>query len=152
MTNTAFDHLPRTARSHFLLLMYAAVYRLLYTVHLLDSGASGRGFRCTRSFPFLGGYFDEMLRFMPADITWEAGWQWWRDELARWEGDARDLPLLRLPAAPGDAAAGRLGLDGRLALILIGLVEEDFALRHGLCPLATAADRTPAHRRSWWGR
>lgn len=125
MTTSAFDHLPRTARSHFLLLMYAAVYRLLYTVHLLDSGAQD-GISVHEEFPFLGGYFDEMLRFMPADITWEAGWQWWRDELARWEGDEHDLPLLRLPAVPGDAAeSGRLGLDNRLALILIGLVEED---------------------------
>ncbi|MCB0246332.1 MAG: hypothetical protein KDI12_23150, partial [Anaerolineae bacterium] len=86
MTNSAFDHLPRTARSHFLLLMYAAVYRLLYTVHMLDSGVQD-GTTVHGEFPFLGGYFDEMLRFMPGEITWEAGWQWWRDELARWEGD-----------------------------------------------------------------
>ena len=126
MTNSAFDHLPRTARSHFLLLMYAAVYRLLYTVHMLDSGVQD-GTTVHGEFPFLGGYFDEMLRFMPGEITWEAGWQWWRDELARWEGDQRDLPLLRLPAITGSGTseAGGLSLDGRLALLLVGLVEED---------------------------
>ncbi len=117
--NTAFDHLPRTARSHFLLLMYAAVYRLLFTVHWLDS-AAGRESPLEQEFPFLGGYFEEMLRFMPAEITWEAGWRWWQDELARWEAGHDDLlPLLRLERAAS------IGAAGRLALILAGLVEED---------------------------
>lgn len=119
MTINTFDHLPHTARSHFLLLMYAAVYRLLFTVHGLDS-AAGRESTFQQEFPFLGGYFEEMLRFMPAEITWEAGWRWWQEELARWEAGHGDLlPLLRLErSAP-------IGVDGRLALILAGLVEED---------------------------
>ena len=117
--NIAFDHLPRTARSHFLLLMYAAVYRLLFTVHWLDS-AAGRESTFEQEFPFLSGYFEEMLRFMPADITWEAGWRWWQDELARWETGCDDLlPLLRLERTAG------IGVDGRLALVLAGVVEED---------------------------
>lgn len=117
--NTTFTHLPPTARSHFLLLMYAAVYRLLFTVHRLDS-AAGRESTFQQDFPFLGGYFEEMLRFMPAEITWEAGWRWWQEELARWEaGRADHLPLLRLERT------AHVGIDGRLALILAGLVEED---------------------------
>ena len=119
--NTAFDHLPRTARNHFLLSMYAAVYRLLFTAHLLDSAAPVEGrASIQQEFPFLAGYFEEMLRFMPADITWEAGWRWWQAELAAWEADAgQALPLLRL------AQHGELGADARLALILAGLAEED---------------------------
>jgi hypothetical protein len=116
---SAFDHLPRTARSHFLLLMYAAVYRLLFTVHWLD-GAAGRESTLEQDFPFLGGYFEEMLRFMPAEITWEAGWRWWQEELARWEASCDELlPLLRLERTAA------IGAEGRLALILAGLVEED---------------------------
>ena len=118
-TPSAFDHLPRTARDHFLLSMYAAVYRLLFTAHLLESATESRS-PLQEEFPFLAGYFDEMLRFMPADISWEAGWRWWKAELALWEdGATQDLPMLRLALTSG------LGLDGRLALILIGLVEED---------------------------
>ncbi len=117
--NNTFDHLPRTARGHFLLSMYATVYRLLFTVHLLDSAAQ-EGPAVGRDFPFLHGYFDEMLRFLPADITWEAGWGWWQQELAAWEArGAPDLPLLRLERQAG------LGIYSRLALILAGLVEED---------------------------
>ncbi len=125
--NTAFDHLPRTLRSHFLLLIYAAVYRLLYTAHALDGDAEGRP-TLDEAFPFLGGYFAEMLRFMPPDITWEAGWRWWQEELTRWEaGGQQDLPLLRVAAPVDSAAPGQSGLslDARLALILVGLVEED---------------------------
>jgi len=121
MTSNAFDHLPPTARSHFLLLMYAAVYRLLFTAHLLDGAATDKG-RATlqQDFPFLNGYFDEMLRFMPVDSTWQAGWRWWQAELTAWEaGSPHDLPLLRLAGSSG------LDADARLALILIGLVEED---------------------------
>ncbi|MFZ2360041.1 MAG: hypothetical protein WA040_11935, partial [Anaerolineae bacterium] len=119
--NTAFDHLPRTARNHFLLSMYAAVYRLLFTAHLLDSAAPVEGrASIQQEFPFLAGYFEEMLRFMPADITWEQGWRWWQAELAAWEaGAGQHLPLLRL-----DRHAG-LSAEARLALILAGLVEED---------------------------
>lgn len=119
--NTAFDHLPRTSRNHFLLSMYAAVYRLLFTAHLLDSTAPAEGQpSIQQEFPFLDGYFGEMLRFMPADITWEAGRRWWQTELAAWEADAgQSLPLLRLEQH------GALGAEARLALIIAGLVEED---------------------------
>ncbi|MBE2235454.1 MAG: AAA family ATPase [Anaerolinea sp.] len=126
MTTTTFDHLPHTARSHFLLLMYGAVYRLLYTVHLLDSAADGKP-ALQEDFPFLAGYFDEMVRYMPADVTWEAGWRWWNAQLAQWEAGQDELPLLRLamPAQDAPPAAAWDGLDQRLALVLIGLVEED---------------------------
>lgn len=114
-----FAHLPRTARSHFLLSMYATVYRVLFTVHTLNS-ASEESPSVDQEFPFLAGYFGEMLRFMPADITWQAGWGWWQQALAAWEaGGAQDLPLLRLERHAG------LSLDSRLAVILAGLVEED---------------------------
>jgi hypothetical protein len=121
MSPTAFDHLPRSARSHFLLSMYAAVYRLLFTAHLLDSAAPAEGrASLQQDFPFLAGYFDEMLRFMPPEITWEQGWRWWQIELAAWEADAAArLPLLRLEQQAA------LSAEARLALILTGLVEED---------------------------
>jgi hypothetical protein len=121
MSPTAFDHLPRTARSHFLLSMYAAVYRLLFTAHLLDSAAPAEGrASLQQDFPFLAGYFDEMLRFMPPEITWEQGWRWWQIELAAWEAEAAArLPLLRLEQQAA------LSAEARLALILTGLVEED---------------------------
>ena len=121
MTTNTFDHLPRTAHSHFLLSMYAAIYRLLFTAHLLDSAAPAEGrASLQQDFPFLAGYFDEMLRFMPRELTWEQGWRWWEAELAAWEGEAAArLPLLRLEQQAA------LSAESRLALILVGLVEED---------------------------
>ncbi len=122
MTTNTFDHLPHTARSHFLLSMYGAVYRLLFTAHALESAAGSEdGAPMHEEFPFLAGYFEEMLRFMPQNITWEQGWRWWQKALAGWEAGAAaaDLPLLRLSAHAG------LDADARCALILAGLGEED---------------------------
>ncbi|MEI2692754.1 MAG: hypothetical protein V9H69_24740 [Anaerolineae bacterium] len=57
---------------------------------------------------------------MPRELTWEQGWRWWEAELAAWEGEAAArLPLLRLEQQAA------LSAESRLALILVGLVEED---------------------------
>jgi histone H3/H4 len=115
-----FAEMPRTAGSHFVLGLYAAIFRLIHHVRRLTEAGGGSLEQVFESFPFLGEYFAEMRERMPDDLTWAEATDWWRDHLAAWEADAEEpLPLLRLE----EHAA--LGFRGRLALLFTGLVEED---------------------------
>ena len=124
----AFRLVPADARGHFLIHVFAAVYRLVdYARRLADAAVEEREESAGvedlfAAFPFLAGYFAEMRDFMPDDITWEDGAAWWADEVAAWEASAGDGTRLPLSALGREA-----GLDwsGRMAFILAGLVEED---------------------------
>jgi hypothetical protein len=110
----AFSRLPSTAQTHFSLYFFAAVYRLVYT---LLRTAHGEEAEPAARYPFLGGYLEEMMAYLPPELTWRQGLAWWEAEIRAWEAKAdMHLPLLALP-----------GLDTRrrLALVFAGLVEED---------------------------
>ncbi|MDX1656371.1 MAG: hypothetical protein R3310_14275, partial [Candidatus Competibacteraceae bacterium] len=118
--NQPFADIPVSPGGHFAILLYAALYRLLD--HLRRLGRTrGESLETTfERYPFLAGYFAELRQRMPEDISWERGLDWWRRESIAWAGQRRaHLPL--------NALEHRLGLDFRcrLALLLIGLVEED---------------------------
>jgi hypothetical protein len=115
-----FDHVPRTVGGHFVINLYAAIYRLLHqTRRYAELGGSTLEATLER-YPFLAEYFGEMRQHMPDDITWEGASAWWQQEITAWERacDAH-LPLRALAEQAG------LGFPSRLAFMLIGLVEED---------------------------
>ncbi len=111
---SVFDRLLPTARSHFVLHFFAAVYRIVYHLRRLHEEKPEAIFA---EHSFLSSYFGEMVDYLPPGLSWQAGTVWWRDQIARWEQQAAvHLPLLALH---------RLDFDHRLALVLAGLVEED---------------------------
>jgi hypothetical protein len=114
-----FSKTPRTAAGHFRLNFYAAVYALVNYVRQLQD-ANGRSLEAIlEKYPFVHGYLDEMLPHLPEEIGWNAALAWWRASIGAWEEGIGDhLPLRALTAA---------GINGhsRLALLLVGLVEED---------------------------
>jgi len=116
----SFETIPITPCGHFRLHFYAAIYRLIGHLHRLSEGG-GLMFETTlRKFPFLDGYFREMLPFLPDDSSWTEAATWWETEICRWEKATDDI-------LPISALSARLGLDfpARLALLLIGVAEED---------------------------
>ena len=117
---TAFDHVPRSVGGHFVLNLYAAIFRVLDQTRLFaERGGSSLEALFAR-YTFLGEYFQEMRVQMPQDITWEDGSEWWRRQLLEWEKSCDfHLPLRAL----SDQAT--LPFASRLALMTIGLVEED---------------------------
>jgi hypothetical protein len=115
-----FDHVPRSAGGHFVINLYAAIYRLLHQTRRFAelSGASLE--QVFERYPFLGEYFNEMRRHMPDDITWDGATGWWRAQIETWERDCEGhLPLRAL------AEQAALPFSSRLAFMGIGLVEED---------------------------
>ncbi len=115
-----FDHVPRTAGGHFVLNVYAAIYRLLNQTRRLAELAGSSLDAVFERYPFLGEYFDEMRARMPDELTWDAATGWWAAQLEAWERGCPDhLPLRALA---GQAA---LPFTTRLAFMAIGLVEED---------------------------
>ena len=123
MTDTAagpFDHVPRSPGGHFVINLYAAIYRLLHQTRRFAELSDATLEDAFGRYPFLGEYFNEMRQQMPDDITWEAATTWWKEQIETWErGCDAHLPLRAL--------AGQAGLpfSSRLAFMLIGLVEED---------------------------
>lgn len=121
VSERAFASLPPSARSHFLLFYFAAVYRLIHYLRVTGKRDVDAIFE---TYPFLSGYFDEILAYLPRDLTWREGLAWWQKQIRAWERSALErpeggvdhLPLLALPA---------LDFKQRLALVLVGLVEED---------------------------
>ncbi len=70
--------------------------------------------------PFLAGYFAEMRRRMPPDLTWDEGPGWWAYQICSWERNADG------PSSVGILEPGRrVTFQHRVAFVLTGLVEED---------------------------
>ena len=117
---SAFAAVPPTAGGHFVLCLYAAIFRLLHHVKRLGEAGGAPLEALFERYPFLGEYFAEMRGHLPQELTWEESAAWWRDELAAWEADCEErLPLADLAAHPG------VGEAGRIAFMTAGLVEED---------------------------
>lgn len=118
--STAFEQLPRTVHNHFRLHFFAAVYHLLYYIYWLEQLGGEKLSDSLETYPFIKGYFREMLQYMPRNLAWDAGPQWWRREIQAWEHTIEfPLPLRRL-----DMVAG-IDFSSRIALMLAGLMEED---------------------------
>lgn len=120
-TPNAFDHVPANAGGHFVLCIYAAIYRLLYQVFRL-SQAGGMDLEALfQRYPFLADYFTEMRAYMPDSISWEQGAVWWQSQVESWEAAHQDavLPLRFLATEAG------LTWSSRMVFMLVGLVEED---------------------------
>ncbi|MCI0393436.1 MAG: ATP-binding protein [Chloroflexi bacterium] len=119
-TANAFQDLPCSARQHFVLHLFAAIYRVLNHLRRLGEAGGEELDVVFKRYPFLTGYFGEMLTIMPAGITWEEAPAWWEREIVGWEQQNDvDLPLRTL------TEEGGVEFNGRLALVLAGLVEED---------------------------
>ncbi|MCG8457163.1 MAG: hypothetical protein MI919_12870, partial [Holophagales bacterium] len=134
----AFESVPATAGGHFVLGLYAAVFRLVDHVRRLSELGGASLEEVFERFPFLAEYFLEMRGQMPEELTWEGGTDWWREAIGAFEGRCRDapghpshLPLLAVDAVlldAGRASSGprqELAFAGRLAFLAVGLVEED---------------------------
>lgn len=115
-----FSHVPAGAAGHFVIYLYAAIYRLMNQIRRLSVVGGTPLEQVFQRYPFLGEYFNEMRRHMPEDIRWDEGTDWWQQQLRIWE-DRCDvhLPLRSL------RVAGGIGFASCLALMVTGLVEED---------------------------
>jgi hypothetical protein len=112
-----FDSLDRTPAGHFRLYLYAAVFRLIHRLHRLAAGRGEEPEALYERFPFLRGYLDQLRPHLPEHMTWTESLRWWPDAIARWKASCQiPLPL---------GAFRDLDHRGRLALMTIGLVEED---------------------------
>jgi hypothetical protein len=115
-----FEHMPPNARSHFHLNFYAAVYYLVHYLHGLSEAKGIELQAALERYPFLGKYFKEMLPYMPEELSWGSALRWWEEEISAWEASSEiHLPLLAM------AGRGDVSFHSRLALMLVGLVEED---------------------------
>lgn len=116
----SFNHIPKTPQGHFVLYFYAAVFRLINRLQALSQvgGSSLESFFIR--YPFLGEYYNEILNYLPNDISWLDALQWWKSEISAWETECDTyLPIQLLKEKVG------LTFDNRLAFIAVGLAEED---------------------------
>jgi hypothetical protein len=137
-TTNAFDSLPPNAESHFRLLYYTAVFRLLNYLQRLDSVSALPLGALTHSYGFLKGYEDELRACLPKEMKEEETLRWWQEQIEAWEASTgARLPLREL--------AKHLGLSHteQVALVLAGLVEED--IRFGSL-FAALQEPLPARR------
>jgi len=130
----AFADVQEGPAGHFRLHFFAAILCLAnYLYHLKQGERHGLG-RALEAFPFLGRYLNELGRYLPERSGWRASITWMDRQIAAWERDReRELPLAR--AFPSRAE--------RIALLFIGLVEEDS--RFGA--LFAALEERPGARR-----
>jgi len=116
----SFECVPHTARGHFRLNFYAAIYHIVHYLHRIDR-SGGKGLKqLLEKFPFMARYVEEMLPHMPDEVSWDEGCAWWEAEIAAWErASAEHLPLVAL------SRQGNLSFSSRIAFMTVGLVEED---------------------------
>ncbi|MCP4288529.1 MAG: AAA family ATPase, partial [Gammaproteobacteria bacterium] len=123
MENTdlnTFEDIPRTMKGHFVLHFYAAVYRLVNHIRRLNEVGGEDLEKTFERYPFLNGYLVEMLRYMPQETSWEEALGWWETEITTWEkAGSEHLPLRAL------SEQGGINFPNRVALMIVGLVEED---------------------------
>ncbi|MCB0106025.1 MAG: AAA family ATPase, partial [Caldilineaceae bacterium] len=111
---------PRNPAGHFTLHFYAAIFWLCNYLRQLAAERDEPFDEFLASHPFLQGYLAEMQRRMPMALSWDAGVDWWQQQIGAWEAKAQcHLPLQMLGAATGSDFARRIGF------VLVGLVEEE---------------------------
>src|SRR5688572_7624126 len=116
MSAGPFAALPYSPRQHFALYFHAAILRVLETARdHLGSAESAH-----ERFPFLSGYFEEMIGLGLAGGDFGEAHAWWREATMTWEADAQvALPLSALARATG------LTYDDLVLLVQAGLPDED---------------------------
>lgn len=97
--------------------VHAAVFALVD--HLRQCEETGGVAAVLRRHPFLGGYLEHVLAYLPPGLAWREGRSWWRTTVAEWEASADNGPMARLTAATATP------WQARLQLLLAGLVDED---------------------------
>lgn len=115
-----FADIPGTAENHFRLCFYATIYRMAANLRHL---AQARGMTLKsvlERYPCLSGYFAECVKYMPDDIDWEEGANWWEDRITRWEQQSTKLlPLAMMRRRPESA------WDDLYLFLGAGFIEED---------------------------
>jgi hypothetical protein len=123
-TPLPFPGLTPGPSGHFRLHFYAAVHRVLRYLAAVppraDGGLDGGLDGWTDRYPFLDGYLAELDEAMPVPGLGREAAKWWEDAVGRWE---RAMPF-HLPIRSADSGMG-LTWRGRLAILLVGLPEED---------------------------
>ncbi len=110
--------IPYTAKDHFILNFYAAVFRVFNYMH--HTGELEEEKDSLGKFPFLEKYLSEIMKIVPEDMNWEDGIKFFEKELTAWENACPvHLPVVAL--------SKKNGFDhrSRMALMITGLVEED---------------------------
>lgn len=135
-TQPRLTELSLDARSHFEVSVHGAI---LLVVHQLrgHSRTSDLG-AVLRRHPFLSGYLDAALPFVPPGMAWDELHCWWADAVGEWEAPVRDrLPLCRLADA---LVRDRLAVT---QLVVAGLVEEDSRFGRVFAELTGGGARRP---------
>jgi hypothetical protein len=118
MNEARLGSLELNPRSNFEVRIHAAV--LLVVDHVRNSGRRTGLTAVLSHYPFLSGYLDAAMPFVPAELSWAETHHWWVTGVEAWErAESGRLPICRLTAA--------LGLDPVACsqLIITGLVDED---------------------------
>ncbi len=116
----SFDEIPRTMKGHFILNFYAAVYRLINHIRRISQGGGDDLDTTFKKYPFLLNYFEEMRRYFPKRADWKETLEWWECEITAWEDQTDEhLPLRALAERTG------ISFESRMALMMVGLVDED---------------------------
>lgn len=117
---TAATSVPLTAAEHYILNVHAGIFHLLAFLQRLSQAEGSDLQEYLGTFPFLQGYFKQVNDLMPAGLDWGEGCLWWRNQCLQQEEDSSlALPLKALRQRL------RVGFASRMALMIIGLVEED---------------------------
>jgi hypothetical protein len=116
-----FADVPATARGHLGLLFYEAAFRVIHHLRARAAAVTEQPLDAVfAEYPFLAAYLGEIRLRIPADGTWSDTLGWLRHACERWEERAEGwLPLRALRRDAG------LGHDELLALVTVGLVEEE---------------------------
>src|SRR5262245_14191761 len=116
MLANPFADVPPTPAGHFKLYFYAAVAHLIEQV----SQSCGSHQATFEQFPFLAGYYDELVGRGLEELSGDAAAGWWCNSLQAWEETvSTHLPLWALREATG------LGHSALTLLFGIGMLEED---------------------------
>ena len=116
--NEVIKKVPHTAKNHFTLNFYAAVFRFLNYMHHI--GELEKETDSLGKFPFLEKYLSEIMKMVPEEMNWEDGIKFIEQELTAWENASPiDLPIIELSKKNG------FDYNSRIALMITGLGEED---------------------------
>jgi hypothetical protein len=117
---SAFSYLEHTAAGHFRLSFYATIYHIVHALHRMGGKGDTGLEQILSEHRFIARYLEQVLPHLPDNRGWEEVLLWWRQEIASWESEVTtSLPLVAL------ARESQVSFEGRLAIMIIALAEED---------------------------